>query len=300
MPTNTADLKCASSLEKTFLYEEVFGGSYFDEGVELPPAPTDDGRPQKTFNIIDVGANIGLFALYCLENTQGHIGRLITIEPVKETYDLLLHNLDVFYDHNDTYLDVIPLRTGLTEKRKKTSDEFYVFPRALGWSGRCEGVDREAIKRDLKTFISTSLDDPSARGLDLPRFVRTLAVLFKNYIPFLYGLLVTLATWVLMSGAKKVRCPTSTLSEVVDAYIEDGETVGLLKIDVEGGELGVLKGMEARHWGLVDRLVVEVHLRNLGDVLQCIDAKGGFENVVAKQTDELQGTSLWMVYASRG
>ena len=100
-----ADLKCASNLEKSFLFEEVFGGSYFDEGVELPAVPTTTSRPQAPLNIIDVGGNIGLFALYCLENTQGHIGRLITLEPVQETYELLLHNLDVFFDYNDTYLD---------------------------------------------------------------------------------------------------------------------------------------------------------------------------------------------------
>ena len=62
-------------------------------------------RPQAPLNIIDVGGNIGLFALYCLEHTQGHIGRLVTLEPVQETYELLLHNLDVFFDYNDTYLD---------------------------------------------------------------------------------------------------------------------------------------------------------------------------------------------------
>jgi hypothetical protein len=179
-----ADLKCASNLEKSFLFEEVFGGSYFDEGVELPAVPPTTSRPQAPLNIIDVGGNIGLFALYCLENTQGHIGRLITLEPVQETYELLLHNLDVFFDYNDTYLDgasqcsvaggrmtrggrlraptrsrafsfsfsfslapmfdrsVIPLRLGMTDDRKKKHEAFYVFPRALGWSGRVEGVDR--------------------------------------------------------------------------------------------------------------------------------------------------------------
>ena len=179
-----ADLKCASNLEKSFLFEEVFGGSYFDEGVELPAVPPTTSRPQAPLNMIDVGGNIGLFALYCLENTQGHIGRLITLEPVQETYELLLHNLDVFFDYNDTYLDgasqcsvaggrmtrggrlraptrsrafsfsfsfslapmfdrsVIPLRLGMTDDRKKKHEAFYVFPRALGWSGRVEGVDR--------------------------------------------------------------------------------------------------------------------------------------------------------------
>jgi hypothetical protein len=338
------DLRCASTLEKTFLYEEVFGawrtlhsgrfvspsypvfrtpssdiysdvsiqyttagGSYFDEGVCLPAAPAESRRkkkraaetPQQPLNIIDVGGNIGLFALYCLEHSQGHIGRLITLEPIQETYDLLLHNLDVFFDHTDSYLDVIPLRVGLTEDRAgRKTDEFYVFPRALGWSGRSEGVNPDAIRRDLRRFIDNALDDPDSQSLALPRMVRSLAVALKLYVPFLYALVVFLATKVLMFGAKRVQCPTSTLSTVIEEYIEEGERVSLIKIDVEGGELNVLRGLEARHWDVVDQMVLECTVENLGEVLKLIDARGQFENVVAKQTDDLQGTSLWMIYCS--
>lgn len=287
------------------------GGSYFDEGVSLPGPPVSVSskttrkrsdakhveRPPP-LNIIDVGGNIGLFALYCLEYSQGHVGRLITLEPVQETYDLLLHNLDVFYDYNDTYLDVIPLRLGLTEKRNQTSDEFYVFPRALGWSGRSDGVDPEAIRRDLRTFVDNSLDDPSSNGLALPQWVRSMAVFLKHYLPIVYAFLVVVATKMLMLGAKRVQCPTSTLSKVIDEYIEEGETVSLLKIDVEGGELNVLRGLAARHWGIVEQMVIECTIENLGEVLKLIDARGKFESVVAKQTDDLQGTSLWMIYCS--
>ena len=45
-------------------------------------------------------------------------------------------------------------------------------------------------------------------------------------------------------------------------------------------------------------MCVECAVSNLGEVLQLVDTCGSFENVVAKQTDELQGTSLWMVYCS--
>ena len=309
-----AIISCFRPLTRNILTESypctTPGGSYFDEGVCLPAAPAADSRrktkratetpqQQQPLNIIDVGGNIGLFALYCLEHSQGHIGRLITLEPIQETYDLLLHNLDVFFDHTDTYLDVIPLRVGLTEERAgRKTDEFCVFPRALGWSGRSEGVDPDAIRRDLRTFIDNALDDPDSKSLALPRLVRSLAVALRLYVPFLYAWIVFLATKVLMLGAKRVQCPTSTLSRVIDEYIEKGERVALVKIDVEGGELNVLRGLNARHWGLVDQMVVECTVENLGEVLKLIDARGQFENVVAKQTDDLQGTSLWMVYCS--
>ena len=37
--------------------------------------------------------------------------------------------------------------------------------------------------------------------------------------------------------------------------------IALLKIDVEGGEMGVLKGLSFDHWQRIDRVVAEVHLR---------------------------------------
>ncbi len=159
-------------------------------------------------------------------------------------------------------------------------------------------MDPDAIRRDLRTFIDNALDDPDSKSLALPRLVRSLAVALRLYVPFLYAWIVFLATKVLMLGAKRVQCPTSTLSRVIDEYIEKGERVALVKIDVEGGELNVLRGLNARHWGLVDQMVVECTVENLGEVLKLIDARGQFENVVAKQTDDLQGTSLWMVYCS--
>jgi hypothetical protein len=293
-------IACASRLEKTFLYEEVFGGSYFDEGVALPKKPGSHAK----LNIIDVGANIGLFALYCLEHTKGHVGRIISLEPVQETYDLLTRNLDIVYQHHQNQdgerltMDVIPLRLGMTEKRRETSDEFYVFPRALGWSGRVEGVDTRNISRDLRQFVDNALEDAS-EGLAIPSAVRSIAVWLKHYLPWFYTLIVVVATKLLMLGAKRVRCPTSTLSEVIKKYIPPGERVSILKVDVEGGELKVLKGVQKAHWKRVDQLVLECTIENLPGVLELLERDTPFENIVAKQTDDLQGTSLWMVYCSR-
>lgn len=51
-------------------------------------------------------------------------------------------------------------------------------------------------------------------------------------------------------------CPVMTLSTALDAFAI--ERVDLLKIDVEGDELAVLRGIEARHWPTIAQLVIEV------------------------------------------
>jgi FkbM family methyltransferase len=46
--------------------------------------------------------------------------------------------------------------------------------------------------------------------------------------------------------------------ERLSTYLDDGRAVDLLKIDVEGAELDVLQGIDARHWPLIRQVVMEV------------------------------------------
>lgn len=51
--------------------------------------------------------------------------------------------------------------------------------------------------------------------------------------------------------------PVRTLSSVIR---EQGITsVDYLKIDVEGGEVSVLGGIEEMHWPLIEQIAVEAH-----------------------------------------
>ncbi|MFJ2211768.1 FkbM family methyltransferase [Streptomyces sp. NPDC101062] len=46
--------------------------------------------------------------------------------------------------------------------------------------------------------------------------------------------------------------------ERLSSFLTLGERVALLKIDVEGAELDVLKGIDAGHWPLIDQVMLEV------------------------------------------
>lgn len=60
---------------------DVFAGEYLRPGYEI--APTD--------TVIDIGGNIGAFAIYAARSA--HRGRVLTFEPCRESYSLLLENL---------------------------------------------------------------------------------------------------------------------------------------------------------------------------------------------------------------
>jgi hypothetical protein len=49
----------------------------------------------KAVTVVDVGANIGLFALYCL-NHPTSVCRVVCIEPAPISFELLRHNVEVY------------------------------------------------------------------------------------------------------------------------------------------------------------------------------------------------------------
>jgi len=70
--------------EAEFLYEEIFvRRSYLQEGVLL----SEEGSPV----VIDAGANIGLFALLCVQLNPR--ARVIACEPSPATYPMLSQNV---------------------------------------------------------------------------------------------------------------------------------------------------------------------------------------------------------------
>lgn len=100
------------------------------------------------------------------------------------------------------------------------------------------------------------------------------------------------ASW--FDGASTVLCRVRKLSSVID---ELGLTrVHLLKLDVEGSELEALKGIEGRHWTLVQQVVAEVHnvdgrVNLIGDLL----TSKGFTVVRAQSVPSCN----WLLYAVR-
>ncbi|MFB7510348.1 FkbM family methyltransferase, partial [Streptomyces broussonetiae] len=75
--------------------------------------------------------------------------------------------------------------------------------------------------------------------------------------------------------------------------------IDLLKVDVEGGELDVLRGIEGRHWPLVRQAVVEVERwQQNGDAVCEVFLTHGF--TVSTEQDPVQRAGdIGMVFAVR-
>lgn len=80
---NGLRIKHVSKPDVPFLYREVFEEqSYIQHGISLGKGDT----------VLDIGANIGLFALWASERV-GAPGRVVAIEPLPPCYEALQHNI---------------------------------------------------------------------------------------------------------------------------------------------------------------------------------------------------------------
>lgn len=73
---------------------------------------------------------------------------------------------------------------------------------------------------------------------------------------------------------KQIKCEVKTLSSVIDELGID--SIDLLKIDVEGEEYEVLKGIEDKDWPKIKQIVAEVHDKKgrLGKVKEMLTSYG--------------------------
>jgi FkbM family methyltransferase len=71
-------------------------------------------------------------------------------------------------------------------------------------------------------------------------------------------------------------CAMTVAVERLSTYLDDDRAVDLLKVDVEGAELDVLLGIDARHWPLIRQVVMEVQDLDgrLGDVCDLLKRHG--------------------------
>ncbi|PMQ04698.1 Tyrocidine synthase 3 [Dyella sp. AD56] len=240
-----------NSSETRFLHEEIFGDAgYLRHGVRL-----DDDCC-----VFDVGANIGMFALYA--GTQWERARIFAFEPIPQVSQILrlnaaLHGLDAYiYD------------CGLSDQAGEA--EFVFYPQnSVVSSSVLDVSDSRAV---VEAYLAASAEvSHSSEGLS--------ELLDER-----------------MHGERMHR-PLRTVSQIIREH--DVQRIDLLKVDVEGAEWQVLMGIEEAHWPRLQQVVVEVHDIDgrLQRVSALLEAHGFF--VVAEQAEALRGAALHNLYATR-
>ncbi len=291
-PSWLRHIQCASSLEKNFLFDEIFVQMcYVRHGIELKAGDC----------VVDVGANVGLFTVFASQAVAGGCGsrkgRVLCIEPVPNTFRCLKDNLAMYSSwcetHGENVATFVPLCLAvgcLSGEMHGQQGVFNYFPRAQGWNGMDCVADMAEMTRDLKVFIDNSIRNKST---SLPAWLVWIGQVVMGYAPAVYRLVIRLATWYLLLGARHVSCEVTSLSEILRCH--EVERVDLLKIDAEGSELLIVQGIESVHWETcIKAMVAEVHEKNLKEFVEL--AREKFDTVIAEQAEDMRGTTLWMVF----
>jgi FkbM family methyltransferase len=247
---NGDEFYCLNKSEASLLYTDLFEQrSYFQFDIVIRSRTV----------VVDVGANIGLFALLASREAKGV--RVFALEPVPPIYEVLEAN----YDLHKICGAALPY--GVGRKNERASFTFYSENTAL--SGRFADVEEE------RKLVARILQN---RFPQIPR----------SYLEGMAEQGLTKQTYV---------CEIRTLSDVLPEL--DVDRIGLLKVDVEKAELDVLEGIDAADWRRIDQVVVEVHdiddrLRHVCELFQTL----GFQ-VRHSQGDAFAQTSLYDVFAFR-
>lgn len=245
-----SEFHCLNRNEALLLYADLFEErSYFQCGIALEAGDT----------VVDVGANVGLFALQASREAEGV--RVVSLEPLPPIFSILEAN---FALHRIPGV-ALPFGVG----REVATVEFTFYPANSALSGRFAepGRDRALVVQLLRNrfpkLTGAALEALAARGLVGETFA----------------------------------CRVRPLSDLLREAGVD--RVGLLKVDVERAELDVLESLRGDDWHRIDQVVVEVHdvehrLRRIGDLLR----EQGFD-VAHRQGVTFEGTDLYDLFASR-
>jgi FkbM family methyltransferase len=222
--------------------------------------------------VFDVGANIGMFSLFIEARCPS--AQVYAFEPVPEVFAKLQQNIE------ERGLSVRPFNYGLSDRDQEVS--FYYYPNISIMSCRHDYINWENEVELIRRYVANERKNgPPDREEHLTE-VEGLAAKDFEFI--------------------ECQCQLRKMSAAID---EVGvRTIDLIKIDAQRAEYDVLRGIEARHWPLIQQISMEVHDEDgsptEGRVQQvtALLAKQGF-HVSVEVEDMLRGTGRYAVYAIR-
>jgi nonribosomal peptide synthetase DhbF len=209
--------------DTAFIFREIFEDHCYEQhGVTL-----GDGNV-----IIDVGANVGLFALFLMQRFRDL--KIICIEPVPLTRACLERNLSESGCLNNN--DIIVLANAVGAENGDATITF--FPQTPGNST----LYPEEKRREWNNIADELTPAVIAKYNRLYAWVppRIVAWFMKP----------------MLNEVLSFQCEVRTLSDIIRAQAL--QRVDLLKIDIEGAEFEALKGIEEQHWPLIRQIVLEV------------------------------------------
>ncbi|MEU8975768.1 amino acid adenylation domain-containing protein [Streptomyces monashensis] len=218
--------------------------------------------------IVDVGANIGLFTLFA--SGRNPDGRLYAFEPLPPLHDSLRRNAKL---HG---LGARLFDCGLGATAHEETFTFYPHNTVNSTRAATAPEARDLVRAYLRN---------KAKPADGARSGAAARDMIDEIVES-------------RLESRSFTCRVRTFSEIIE---EEGmDRIDLVKIDVEGAEHEVLKGIRPEHWPRIRQLAIELH--DVGGRLAEVEAllKGhGFEVVSEQGSSLLHDTVLYNVYARR-
>jgi amino acid adenylation domain-containing protein/FkbM family methyltransferase len=217
--------------------------------------------------VFDVGANIGLFSLFVGQHCRNTT--IYAFEPIPAVFKSLQLNASLHGLAGRVY------ECGLAETSKQEVFTFYPHNTVISSSS----TTREEAHQIVKSYLLNQQDQQGG--------VHDESMVDGSLDELLEARLET----------EQYTCQLRTISEIVE---ENGvEKIDLLKVDVEKGELDVLKGIKDSHWSKIRQLVIEVHdvSGRLAEITGMLKARG--YEVAYEASQSLESTALYNLYAFR-
>lgn len=252
---------CLRPPEAKMLDHHVEG--YLQHGIEIKDHDV----------IFDVGANIGVFGIRAIQsypNTQ-----VYCFEPIPAIFEVLKGNADLF---DSKRLHVLPY--GVSDTNEEVVFSYYPNTPALS-TFHPEDWDKDP--KEFSNAVKGSMRNPPP-GM---KWMKLIPTAFSGMI-----------AKHLVKGKEQIKCSIKNTSAVIREL--GVSKIHLMKIDCEGAELGVIKGINDEDWPKIESVVVEIH-DNDGrlDFIKNLIENKGFTSIHIEKEMGLEDTNLYNLFATR-
>ena len=252
---------CLNSIEAHVLDEHI--KSYLTYKTNIKEGDT----------IIDIGANIGLFGIRLSQ--LFHNINIHSFEPIPDIYDILHANSKKSLNKNfKTYM------LGISNEKKEI--DFTYFPNSPALS-----TSKPRIWQQNKVNFLAAVEGSIVNA---PEKFWWAKLIPKFFIPLIAKYL---------TYNKKVI--SNKVISIRDFISENNiSEINLLKIDCEGEEVNVLRGIGEHQWKIIQCIIMEVHNidNNVNTTKSLLDKKG-FKNILIKHEKGLEKAKLVNIFASK-
>ena len=252
---------CLKETEAIVLDEHIKG--YLNLGINIKDGDT----------IIDIGANIGVLGVRLSKKFKNI--KIHCFEPIPEIYNSLKQNAQLSLNKQfKTY------KMGVSNNTKQLDFTYYPNSPALSTS------NPEIWENDQENFISAV----EGSIYNVPKQFWWARLIPKFMVP--------LIAKYLQSNKKKITSKVISLSDFIQN--QEIKIINLLKIDCEGEEINVLRGIERKHWPLIKAVVMEVNdIENNIEISKKILSSNGFTHIKLEKEKGFEKTKLTNIYATK-